>query len=177
MIDKFNLILTGAIKTSLYENRPSNLFSTVTVGEIELPGKVSLRIKNGHCSFNFWAYPSIHKDYLIPEEKKEIYKGRFEMATSFEAIEVTNRIDNSKGVWQGLNVKGHLEYKGLKQEFIEFDMELAPESNDLFVRANWLQRYYPRAPLEMRSQHTILILDEKSLKKYNKFWERVRNVM
>lgn len=184
MIEKFNLTLTGTIKTNLYENQASSLYPTRTVDEIELPGKVSVRVKKGYCSFSFWAYPSIHVSYPLPETKKEIYKGRFEVATSFEAIEITNRIDNAiaiqpvqicrdlEGVWRGLNVKGHLEYKGLKQEFIEFDTELVPNSSDLYVRANWPQRYYFRAPLEMRTQYTTLILDEKSLKKFNEFWDK-----
>ncbi len=174
MIEKFNLTLTGTIKTSLYENQSSSDYPTRTVDEIELPGKVSLRVKNGYCSFGFDTYPSIHVSYPLPETLKEIHKGRFEMATSFEAVQVTNRVDNAGKTWKGFNIKGHLEYKGMTQEFIEFVAELAPNSNNLYIHAIWPQRYYPRAPLEMRTQFTTLILDDKSVEKFINLCEKLK---
>lgn len=171
---KPSLTLTGTTTVSKYTcNPPGSMGPTRTTGEITLPGKLILVTTDESCLFSFTDYPAISENASLDAPHPERRRGMFDLSTAFDPVYISKRIDNSGIRWRAFHAKGHLHWKGKTERFIEFSMSMPDGSTDLSIWANWPQRAYPRAPLEMDSKSTILDLDEKSLKKFNAMWDEM----
>jgi len=170
---KLNLTLTGEVEVALYKYTPESEFPTATVGHRMMPGKLTLTIRDEFCRFNFWDYSSVDVSHPEPAEKV-IRKGKFSLQSTSESLRSYKNKDISDIEWRRFSVKGKLEWIRDRQKFIEFAMEIPDNSVNLFVRAIWPQRAYPRGPLKMEGQSTILSLNEESIERFSQFWSEIR---
>lgn len=164
---KINVIFTGTTTTCTYtHNLEWSEFPTRTVGELTLPGKAIVFWNGEFCRFNFTDYPHIHADNQEPEKMVRRHKGRFNAGDN--ALSIYERTDISNVVWDHISICGPLEYSGMNQKFVQLNLSMPRASNSLFVDARWpqSQRSYPRGPLELKMQSTIIELDAKSMKKW-----------
>lgn len=172
-MSEIKVTFTGTTQTCTYDHNPEwSDFPTRTVGELTLLAKAIIFWNGDNARFNFTDYPHIHVDDQEPGKMVERHKGRFNAKS--DALRVYERVDISNVTWDHVEIIGPLEYAGMNQKFVQLNISMPRASNSLFVDARWPQRLYPRGPLELRMQDTIIELDEKSMKKWEKLLKELK---